>query len=103
MPALPPILSTQPQAARKSRRFCFLGLKKVAAKTLHLPPESARALDYLAEEVRLTLVECERELGRPIPECDRPAVERSILVHGLLEETRIFVRRLRASVPICPN
>jgi hypothetical protein len=70
---------------------------------LRLPPESQRALDYLREEVRLTLEECERKLGRPIPECDRPGVERSILVHGLLEETRIFVRRLRASIPLCLN
>jgi len=71
--------------------------------SLTLPPESARALSYLREEVRLTLEECERELGRPVPECDLPFFERSILRHGLIEETRLFVRRLRATFPICLN
>ena len=75
----------------------------MSAETLRLPPESVRALDYLDEEVRLTLVECERQLGRPIPEADRGLVERIVLRHGLIEEMRAAVRRLRASVSVCLN
>jgi hypothetical protein len=74
----------------------------MAARTLQLPPESIRALDYLRETLAETLEDCEAECG-PVASCDRPSVERRLLDFGLVCETRFAVARLRASIPLCPN